>query len=252
MEQAGNEGVIFAILGLAGLCFVIILLFIFFQKKKNILLTKQAEAQKQFEIELVESQIEIREQTLRYISWELHDNIGQLLTLAKLQLQKIKDQDTKELNDNLSFILNEVRAISKVTNPDYVNKISIEDALKLEINRFNRLNYIEASLSIQGESFSIEPKSETIIFRILQEFFSNTIKHSKASKLDVEINYQESEKIISISASDNGKGFILNNQNEKGIGLINMKKRGHLIDAEVNIESNLNTGTKLTIKYHQK
>lgn len=252
MEQAGNEGVIFAILGLAGLCFVIILLFIFFQKKKNILLTKQAEAQKQFEIELVESQIEIREQTLRYISWELHDNIGQLLTLAKLQLQKIKDEHTKELNDNLSFILNEVRAISKVTNPDYVNKISIEEALRLEISRFNRLNYIEATLSIEGESFSIEPKSETIIFRILQEFFSNTIKHSKASKLNVQIHYQEEEKIISISATDNGKGFVQNDQHEKGIGLINMKKRGHLINADVNIESHINLGTKLTIKYHQK
>jgi signal transduction histidine kinase len=114
------------------------------------------------------------------------------------------------------------------------------------------LNYIEARLSIDGESFSIEPKSETIIFRILQEFFSNTIKHSKASKLDVQINYQENEKIISITATDNGKGFIQNDQNEKGIGLINMKKRGHLINADVNIESNLNIGTKLTIKYHQK
>lgn len=252
MEQAGNEGVIFAILGLAGLCFVIILLFIFFQKKKNKLLTKQAEVQKQFEIELVESQIEIREQTLRYISWELHDNIGQLLTLAKLQLQKIKNQDTKELNDNLSFILNEIRAISRVTNPDYVNKISLEDALKLEIDRFNRLNYIQSSLTIQGESFSINPKSETIIFRILQEFFSNTIKHSKASKLDVQINYQEDKKAISILAKDNGKGFIQNDQNEKGIGLINMKKRGYLIDAEINIESEINAGTKLSIIYQQK
>ncbi|WP_136668646.1 sensor histidine kinase [Flavobacterium sp. H122] len=252
MEQARNEGVIFAILGLAGLCFVIILLFIFFQKKKNKLIAKQTETQKQFEVELVESQIEIREQTLRYISWELHDNIGQLLTLAKLQLQKIKDQDTKELNDNLTFILNEVRAISKVTNPDYVNKISLEDALKLETDRFNRLNYIKSALTIQGDSFSVNPKSETIIFRILQEFFSNTIKHSKASKLDVRINYHDDQKTISILAKDNGKGFIQSDQNENGIGLTNMKKRGLLIDAEVNIESELNAGTQLSIIYQQK
>ncbi|SHI66367.1 sensor histidine kinase [Flavobacterium terrae] len=253
MEQTGNEGVIFATLGLAGLCFVIILLFLIFQKKKNILITRQVEAQKQFEKELVESQIEIREQTLRNISWELHDNIGQLITLAKIQLQKIKDQDTIELNENLTNILNEVRSLSKVTNPDYVSKISLEEAVKLEIDRFNRLNYIEASLSTEGDSFTINPKSETIIFRILQEFFSNTIKHSKATKLSVSTNYytENGKNRVVIIAKDNGKGFDITSTNERGIGLINMKKRGHLINAEVNIESELNIGTSLSINYHQ-
>lgn len=254
MEQTGNEGVIFATLGLAGLCFVIILLFLIFQKKKNILITRQVEAQKHFEKELVESQIEIREQTLRNISWELHDNIGQLITLAKIQLQKINDPETNELNENLTNILNEVRSLSKVTNPDYVSKISLEEALTLEINRFNRLNYIKTTLTTEGEQFTINPKSETIIFRILQEFFSNTIKHSKASTLAVSINYkteQEKREVI-IVAKDNGKGFDINETNERGIGLINMKKRGHLIGAEVNIESELNIGTSLSIIYQQK
>lgn len=254
MEQTGNEGVIFAILGLTGLSFVIVLLIVIFQKKKNKLITKQLEAQKHFERELVESQIEIREQTLRNISWELHDNIGQLLTLAKIQLQKINDHNTTELNDNLTNILNEVRVLSKVTNPDYVSKISLEEALALEINRFNRLNYIESSLNMEGESFAINPKSETIIFRILQEFFSNTIKHSKASKLNVWIHYEEPKKKLTITAEDNGKGFdpSATATNERGIGLTNMKKRGHLIDAEVNIDSEPNTGTRLSIIYHQK
>lgn len=252
MEQTGIEGVIFAILGLTGLSFVIILLIIIFQKKKNKLIIKQVEAQKHFEKEIIESQIEIKEQTLRNISWELHDNIGQLLTLAKIQLQKINDQDTKEINDNLTNILNEVRALSKVTNPDYVSKISLEEALKLEINRFNRLNYIESSLISEGNSFTINPKSEIIIFRILQEFFSNTIKHSKASKLDVWINFEEVKNKLTIIAKDNGKGFDLSIPNIGGIGLTNMKKRGHLIDAEVHIKSELNTGTSLTIIYHQK
>lgn len=252
MEQTGIEGVIFAILGLTGLSFVIILLIIIFQKKKNKLIIKQVEAQKHFEKEIIESQIEIREQTLRNISWELHDNIGQLLTLAKIQLQKINDEETKEVNDNLTNILNEVRALSKVTNPDYVSKISLEDALKLEIDRFNRLNYIESLLVCEGDSFILNPKSEIIIFRILQEFFSNTIKHSKASKLEVWINFEEEKNKLTIIAKDNGKGFDPTVSNERGIGLTNMKKRGHLINAEVYIESGLNTGTSLTIIYHQK
>lgn len=251
MEQTGNEGIIFAILGLTGLCFVIILLIVIFQKKKNQLLINQIEEKKNFEREITESQIEIKEQTLRNIGWELHDNIGQLLTLAKIQLQKIEHQNTKELNDNLTNILNEVRALSKVTNPDYISHITLEEALKLEIERFNRLNYIVSSLSINGDSFLINPKAEIIIFRILQEFFSNTIKHSKATKLDVEIEYVDAINRITIIAKDNGRGFDIASSTEEGMGLINLKKRANLIQADIKLISKVNFGTQLIISYKQ-
>ncbi len=251
MEQNGIEGVIFAILGLTGLCFVIILLIVIFQKKKNKLLIKQVEEKKNFEREIIESQIEIKEQTLRNISWELHDNIGQLLTLAKIQLQKIEHSDTKELHNNLTNILNEVRALSKVTNPDYISQITLEDALKLEINRFNRLNYIESSLEIKGNSLLINSKAEIIIFRILQEFFSNTIKHSKATKLTVIVEYDNIKNRLIIEAYDNGKGFDTSTNFDMGVGLLNMKKRASLIQADIKLSSKIDIGTNLRIVYAQ-
>lgn len=251
MEQTENQAIIFAILGLTGLCFVIIVLIIIFQKKKNLLLVKQLEDKKNFEKEIIESQIEIREQTLRNISWELHDNIGQLLTLAKIQLQKINDDSdrTKDINDNLTNILNEIRALSKVTNPDYIDKINLEEAVKIEIDRFNRLNYIESHLSVSGNAFSLNSKVEIILFRILQEFFSNTIKHSRASKLTVQINFDTNK--LYIVAEDNGKGFDTKENNNNGIGISNMINRGKLIDAQITVTSTPNFGTKLSIMYIQ-
>ncbi|AWM14398.1 histidine kinase [Flavobacterium sediminis] len=251
MEQSGIEGVIFATLGLTGLCFVIILLIVIFQQKKNKLLIKQVEEKKNFEREIVESQIEIKEQTLRNISWELHDNIGQLLTLAKIQLQKIEHSDTRELHDNLTRILNEVRALSKVTNPDYISQITLEDALKLEIERFNRLNYIESTLELKGNFSHINPKAEIIIFRILQEFFSNTIKHSKATKLNVVVEYNNLTNELIIEANDNGKGFDTSTNFAMGVGLLNMKKRASLIQADIKLNSKIDVGTNLLIVYKQ-
>ena len=106
------------------------------------------------------------------------------------------------MHNNLTNILNEVRALSKVTNPDYISQITLEDALKLEINRFNRLNYIESSLEIKGNSLLINSKAEIIIFRILQEFFSNTIKHSKATKLTVIVEYDNiKNRLIIVTTS---------------------------------------------------
>ncbi|ESU22307.1 two-component sensor histidine kinase [Flavobacterium enshiense DK69] len=251
MWEEGSIGVVTAILGLTSLVVVSTMLIIFFQRKRNMILIKQIEGKKQFEQEIIESQIEIREQILKNISWELHDNIGQLLTLAKIQLQKIpgNPDNIKDVNDNLSNILNEVRALSKVTNPDFICEINLEDAVKIEIDRFNRLGCIESKLEITGTPFSLNTKSEIIIFRILQEFFVNTIKHSKASKLDVFISFDGNK--LSIVAEDNGKGFEKSDTFQNGIGLTNMKKRGFLINAEVNLESTLNQGTKLTIIYFQ-
>ncbi|MBN8642109.1 MAG: histidine kinase [Flavobacteriales bacterium] len=251
MVQQGTEGLFVAIIVLFSLCITLILFFTIFQKKKNVLLLKQAEDKKQFEKEINESQVEIREQILRNISWELHDNIGQLLTLAKIQLQGVAEnpENIKEVNDNLTNILSEVRSLSKVINPDFITNINLGDAIQLEIDRFNRLNYIKSTLDIEGEHFDIDPKSEIVIFRILQEFFSNTVKHSRATELNVHLNY--ADNTISILAEDNGKGFDMTKIHQNGIGLNNMRKRGVLINADISIESKVNEGTKLKIIYNQ-
>jgi two-component system, NarL family, sensor kinase len=251
MVQRGTEGLFVAIIVLFSLCLILILFFTIFQKKKNVLLLKQAEDKKQFEKEISESQVEIREQILRNISWELHDNIGQLLTLAKIQLQSISEHpnNANELKDNLTTILSEVRSLSKVINPDFISNIKLEDAIELEIKRFNRLNYITSRFTVEGEHFDIDSKSEIIIFRVLQEFFSNTIKHSKASALNVSLRYLENS--IQIFAEDNGVGFDMDTICQTGIGLSTMKKRGALINADINIDSAINKGTRLSINYNQ-
>lgn len=247
MQWKESEGLIYSVIVLLVLCGLLVFLFIVFQKKKNYLLIKQVEDAQQFEKEIGESQIEIREQTLRNISWELHDNIGQLLTLAKIQLQSVPDhpENIIEVNDNLTNILNEVRSLSKIINPDYISSIKLVEALQLEMSRFNRLNYIESKLEIKGESVEMNSKVEIVIFRILQEFFSNTIKHSKAKNLNVSIDYQK-DKII-IIAFDNGVGFDSSIHSNNGIGLVNMKKRGILIDTEVDLQSKIDKGTTLTL-----
>ena len=112
----------------------------------------------------------------------------------------------------------------------------------------NRLKYLKASLHCIGDVFAIDGKIEIIIFRILQEFFTNTIKHSKATELKVNVNYNN--KTLTINAIDNGIGFKTSlTQSKKGIGLNNIKSRAKMINAEVKIISKENHGTKLHLTY---
>lgn len=230
---------------------IIFVLFLVFIKRKNNLVTEKQQAQREFENAIAETQIEIREQTLRNISWELHDNIGQLLTLAKIQLHQLAgcNEDISGVSDTISKSLTELRALSKLINPDALKNIMLPEAVSLEVARFNRLNFIEASLTINGDEEIIDDKAEIILFRILQEFFSNTIKHAKASELDVILTYTPEQ--LTIIAKDNGKGFDKSVENpNKGIGLQNMKSRGKLIGAEIELESALEKGTQLTIIHY--
>ncbi|MDN3665929.1 sensor histidine kinase [Algibacter miyuki] len=248
-EGQGQAVILVTVFTLVFLCFILVVLFVVFQKRKNILILKQKEIEKQFEQEIAQTQIEIREETFRNISWELHDNIGQLLTLAKIQIQN--PENINDVKETLNKGLIELRSLSKQINPEALKKMRFTEAVTQEIERFNRLNFIKASIDIIGEEKKINEKTEIVLFRILQEFFSNTMKHAKARHLDVTLKFDTEE--LSIIAKDDGQGFDSDQQDQaSGIGLSNMKNRAQLVNATVNVFSKPNQGTQLTITYRYK
>jgi len=231
----------------------VVLFFSFFQQKKTAFLIEQRDTQKRFEEEINKSKLEIQEQALKNISWEIHDNIGQLLSVAKMQLnilqmsvpeaQQIKIQETGAI---VGKSLEELRGLAKSLNPETIKNKGLIESLELEMARFNRLNVIDASLEINGTTFDLSNEKEIILFRILQEFCNNTLKYAKASTLTIHLNFYENN--LEIKAEDNGIGFNINDTSKQhGIGLINIRSRGKLIGAKIDLKSEENVGTKLYI-----
>ncbi|MFS4493049.1 sensor histidine kinase [Maribacter sp. 2308TA10-17] len=247
MEQAEAGILIVAVVILILLGSFLVFLFLIFVKRKNKLIETQQKAEEHFKHEIVTTQIEIREETLRNISWELHDNIGQLMTLAKIQAQNAQGDPKKmeAVSEIIGKGLNELRALSKSINPNTIRDLDLQEAIHGEIERFNRLNFIDAKLTISGERIDIDSKTSVILFRILQEFFSNTIKHAQATELVVEIVY--SKLAISVIVRDNGIGIHKNE--EQGQGLKNMNSRAKLIGADLDIQSVKEKGTTLEMRY---
>lgn len=234
----------------------VIIFFVAFQRRKNKLLLAQLEAKQKFEKELATSQLEIQEQTFKNIAWELHDNVGQLLSVVNLQLNMLKNNIPNEFDDQItetkgvvSEAVQEIRSLSKILNHDVVLKNGLVTSLNIELERFNRLQFLDASFTIKGEIVALDNENEILIFRILQEFLSNVIKHAKASKLIVTLNYKENSLII--NAVDDGVGF---NKSEKtqSSGMQTMKARAELLKADFSLKSKLGEGTKLYLKYPYK
>lgn len=236
------------------LAITLIFLFLFIQKKKQKNLLEKKRTKEKYAKELASSQNEIREKALENISWEIHDNVGQLLSVAKLQLNrletKINKKNIADLNEVTSLVsksLQDLRALSKSLNPVSIKEIGLVTALQLEIDRYNRLNFVKASLNIINKPFRLDKEKETILFRIVQECIHNSIKHAKGSELNVTLYYNEDD--IEITVKDNGIGFKTNmDATKKGIGLLNMKGRAELINATFSLTSVQNEGTTGYIK----
>lgn len=230
--------------------------FLAYQRRKTQLLIENAEEKQKYEQELAKAQTEIQEQTFKNISWELHDNIGQLLSVAKLQLNMLQNEvpedkmkSFKEASDVLGQGLKELRELSHTLNNDFVSSRGLQESLELEINRFKRLNFLRIEYKIQGESYPINKKDEIIIFRIFQECFSNVVKYSKASLLTINLNYLPEE--LYVNATDNGIGFDLESE-RKGTGIMNMQRRSELIGADFSIKTGKNKGVSVTLNYPTK
>ena len=230
------------------LAVIVFVLFSVFMKRKNSLLREQIETEKRYERAIAETQIEIREETLRNISWELHDNSGQLLTLAKIKAQNVEGgQEMLEVAETIGTGLNELRALSKSINPEAINGQSLIYSLEQEVSRFNRLKFLSADYELLGDAVAIDSKVEIVLFRIVQEFMTNTMKHSKASKLEVKVQFKADA--LEITALDDGVGFDSEKLLEKGIGLSNIEKRAELIGADAKISSIPGIGTQLKLIY---
>lgn len=214
------------------------------------------EAEKRYEQEIAQSRIEIQEQTLKNVGWELHDNIGQLLSVANMQLNMLARTSQKEMLTSVTEIkeivassLQEVRSLSKSLNNEVVDYAGLEESVRNELSRLERLNILKTSIKTTGGSFALPSQESIIIFRILQEFLSNVIKHSRADHLVVEFHYSPQE--VEILARDNGVGFDVLAA-KKSSGLINMKSRAKLIGAGFELKSSPGEGTSLYLQYQPK
>lgn len=235
------------------LAITLIVFFFYFQQKKTSYLLKQRETQLLFEEEITKSKLEIQEQALQNISWEIHDNVGQLLSVAKIQINMLQyglpekeQQSIAEVGEIVGKSLQELRGLAKSLNPETIKNKGLIESLNQEVERYNRLNFINASLEISDDYFELSNEKEIILFRILQEFCNNTLKYSKAKDLKIILDFKTD--FLNITAEDNGIGFDINDiSKQTGIGLINIKSRGELIGAKIDLKSDTNKGTKLYI-----
>jgi signal transduction histidine kinase len=205
----------------------------------------------EFEQTLLQTRLEIQERTFTSISQEIHDNVGQLLSLAKMQITTLNWQNEtlgrERAEDSAALItqsLQTLRDLAKSLNGGLLSQAGLLPALELEIRTIGKLGVIQPAFRIFGEPVSIDENKSLIIFRIAQEALHNVIKHAEASVVELQVLF--SKDSVSLVIKDNGKG-IGDLSGNAGSGLRNMKDRSRVIGGTFDIQPVETGGTVVTL-----
>ncbi|MEL1256065.1 ATP-binding protein [Flavobacterium sp. DGU38] len=210
------------------------------------------ESEMYFQSELVKTRIEIKDQTLSEISKELHDNIGQIISVGIMQLnryinagQPVLVNELNDLKEILAKSLDEIRILSRIINKDNLLQSNFIEAIKQDLERIKKLKSIQYNYTLTGEIPQISKEHDLFIYRIFQEALHNSLKHSHSDLFEVNINTTDS--LFRLKMKDFGIGYDTAQLNS-GLGLNNMKLRAKLIGAALIMESD-SSGTTVTLEY---
>lgn len=209
--------------------------------------------QEAYQQELLRSQLEMQEQTLQTLGRELHDNLGQVLSLVKINLNTLTDaldQPASEkllrTRDLVNRAIADVRGLSKSLNAENRLAAGLAVAIDQELDAARKTGVVETTLDVRGVEQRLDPRQELILFRIVQEVLNNALKHAQAKNIAVSLDY--SEGALNLTVADDGVGF---NPDQllppigggRGSGLSNIRHRARLLGGEALIRSAAGLGT---------
>ncbi|HYF32535.1 MAG TPA: ATP-binding protein [Chitinophagaceae bacterium] len=256
MQLDSEEVVIVFVAGIAVflvLSGIVIYILFFYQRKRFQHQRQLIELQKQFNETLLTSQIEIQEHDFNVISREIHDNVGQILSLAKIQLNIISQSENIDRNmindvkENIAKAMADLRDIAKGLNSERVQISNLYETIHQEVDRISRGGFIKGTTSLLGDEKELQQQKKLILFRIVQESLQNILKHSEATEFCIKVHY--GDNAVEINITDNGKGFNLKGASieTSGMGLSNIQNRSLLIGGTAAIETALGAGTTVSI-----
>lgn len=253
-EEIKNIILVATIIFLIAPTFIVVYMFIYNERKKRHIQEK-AQMQLSFEAEMAKTQLEVQEQTMQTIGTDLHDNIGQLLSLTSLTLNSVELDDDPKTQKKVDAAIDltirsikELRQLGKLLQGDQLLAQGLVEAIRHEVEWVERSGKFQVTYVASDDiPAGGNTGKDLIIFRIVQEALNNIIKHSSASHINIKIDYRDG--LLNLYINDNGIGFDAAQltPEKQGMGLHNIHKRAGIIGGQVHFRSTPGEGTGITI-----
>lgn len=246
----------FLLWGFVGFAALLIVAGISFYRKRQIQneMNLQSEVIKQQDLS-ARAVITAEENERKRIAADLHDGVGQMMSVAKMNLSAFENEipfSSNEQKNSFEKLINlvdescrEIRSVSHQMMPNALLKSGLASAVKEFIDKIdNRI--IKINLYTEGLNERLDSNTETVLYRVIQECVNNVIKHSGADTLDISL-IKDSDG-ISATVEDNGKGFDTSDKQKfEGIGLKNISSRTEFLKGTVDFDSSPGKGTLVAV-----
>jgi len=200
--------------------------------------------------------LQLQDEERRKFSRELHDSLGQLLSLAKMHISVLleknpHDELLKEIDKLLTESVSETRTISHLLHPPLLDEVGLASAARWFVEGFAKRSGVEVTTDIPDEPGRLPRPAELVLFRVLQESLTNIHRHSKSLRAEVSLHSTPTNVILQVR--DYGKGIpremlanFLGTGTDVGVGLAGMRERVREQGGRFDIQSD-KTGTTITV-----
>ncbi|HUM51587.1 MAG TPA: sensor histidine kinase [Chitinophagales bacterium] len=230
-------------------------LYVFLKQRQKLLQNKIINIEQQKKLELTQAIIDGEEMERVRLAKELHDGIGGLMSMIKLQFTNFKKshteiQENPEYNDALSLLntaSQDIRKISHALMPSALERLGLIDATEQFCTQMQQSANIEIDFQHYHLEDRLPQKMELLVYRMIQELLNNIIKYANAKEVLVQLS--KNEKNISLTVEDDGIGFDISTiKNKDGIGLLSMQNRIHLLGGKMDIDTAIGKGTSIHVE----
>ncbi len=201
--------------------------------------------------------INTEENERRRFAKDLHDGLGPLLSTVKMSIStltdKVKDPAGINILNNTNHLvieaLNTIKDVSNNLSPHVLSNFGLTSAISAFTTKISQIRVVEIDFKSNMENQRLENDKEVVIYRAVCELINNSIRHSGASRIEIELN--KHEKFVTLQYYDNGRGFdtsCLNKEDNKGMGLSNIETRVKSVEGVFILESSKGKGTTALIK----
>jgi signal transduction histidine kinase len=201
--------------------------------------------------------INTEENERRRFAKDLHDGLGPILSTVKMSLSsltgRISDSSGTVILNNTNYLVNEaistIKDVSNNLSPHILSNFGLASAISAFTTKINQTKTVEIDFKSNMENKRLENDKEVVIYRSVCELINNSIRHSGASRIEIELN--KLEKFVTLQFYDNGRGFdmsTLNTEDNKGMGISNIETRVKTVEGVFILESTPGKGTSALIK----
>jgi signal transduction histidine kinase len=188
---------------------------------------------------------------------DLHDGLGPILSTVKMSISaltdRIKDPSGSVILSNTNHLVNEaistIKDISNNLSPHMLSNFGLASAISAFTKKINQTKAVEIDFKSNMEAQRLDLDKEVVVYRAVCELINNSISHSGASRIEIELN--KHEKFVTLQFYDNGRGFdtsSLSKEDTKGMGLSNIETRVKTVEGVFILESTPGKGTSALIK----